>query len=176
LKQAEQLLKDKQIDSSAAAIGGYYLLLSNCFERLHDWPKNLANWFPFLPDGAVIYATQLVNNKKPRKVKIQESRNYFLLACKRGIPIYTEGLRLLIDGLTQLAFYYKRKDLEVENALKWLEPYKRRVDWTRDISTFNELGVEINDKPESEIEIDAPTYEEVKTQYYTRTEEKLAYQ
>lgn len=175
LKQAEQLLKDKRIDSSAAAIGGYYLLLSNCFHRLHNWPRNLADWFPFLPDGAVIYATQLVNNKKPRKDKIAESRKHFLIAVSRGIPVYTEGLRLLIDGLTQLAFYSKRKDTEVENALKSLNYYKRRVDWTKDISTFNELSVDVDDEPESEIEIDAPQYEETSTNYYVRTENKLAY-
>ena len=69
------------------------------FPQLHDWPKNLANWFPFLPDGCVIWAWLLIYQKPAERSEIAR---YLFMAAERGIPIYSEGLRLLTDGLRLL--------------------------------------------------------------------------
>jgi hypothetical protein len=153
---AEELLQQKRLDRAAATIGGYYLLRSNCLKRLHDWPKNLADWFPQLPDGAIIYATQLLNNKKPRKVKMQESRKYFIEALKRGLPVYTEGFRLLVDGVTQLYYHSKKQDARLGTILDNLKKYQKRIDWSQSITTLNELFLDVEDEPKTKARLTVP--------------------
>ncbi|MGG7377662.1 hypothetical protein ACQ7B2_02440, partial [Escherichia coli] len=51
---AETLLEEKRADPIAAAMGGYALLRLGRIADLRHWPANLAKWFPWLPDGAVI--------------------------------------------------------------------------------------------------------------------------
>lgn len=55
-RQAEELLRQKAGDPVAAAAGAYALLYLGELDRLHDWTMNLADWFPWLPDGTVIAA------------------------------------------------------------------------------------------------------------------------
>ncbi len=98
VEEAEAMLMDKRQDAYAAAVGAYLLLRLRQFPRLHDWAKNLANWFSFLPDGCVIWAWQMIHQKGPAS----EIRKYLLQAAARGLPVYTEGLRLLMDGLRLL--------------------------------------------------------------------------
>ncbi len=97
VEEAEGLLEDKMQDPYAAAVGAYTLLRLQNFDRLRDWPRNLANWFPFLPDGCVVWASQLIGQRQPGTEA--EVRKYLLEAAKRGIPVFTEGVRLLLDGL-----------------------------------------------------------------------------
>ena len=63
-RDAERLLFEKMVNPVTAAIGGYFLLKIGELERLHGWANNLANWFPWLADGAIIHATQLLNTKE----------------------------------------------------------------------------------------------------------------
>lgn len=89
---AEELLFGKQADPLSAAIGAYYLLRTGDYERLHDWSRNLASWFPWLPDGAVVHAWWLI---RARAAPFEEVRPWLLEAWRRGMPLYAEGLRLL---------------------------------------------------------------------------------
>lgn len=97
--EAERLLLQKMQDPYAAAVGAYLLLRLENFDLMHDWPRNLADWFDFLPDGCVIRAWQLMATDSSREAEI---RDYLLAAATRGIPVFTEGLRLLQDGLKLL--------------------------------------------------------------------------
>ena len=96
-QEAEQLLRDKVRNPYGAAVGGYYLLQTGEYDRLHDWPNNFANWMQWLPDAAVIHAWQLLytggENERAR------ARERLLDAAGRGLPMHSEGLRLLIEGL-----------------------------------------------------------------------------
>lgn len=132
---AEELLYQKRRDPAAAAIGGYFLLKIGELERLHDWAKNLANWFPWMPDGSVIYAWQLICQKNKTGDTIREIKERLLQALERGIPIYIEGLRLLQVGLQQLS-YQQREDRSISAALTKVEHYLRKVDWTQPNTTF----------------------------------------
>ena len=115
IRFAEKLLYSKIENPSYAALGGYFLLRSNSMEQLHDWPRNLANWFEWFPDGCIIYAAQLMRSEKP----VVEDIEYWLIeAYQRGIPLYTEGLRLLYEGFTKLYFMDYRKSSIIETAFK----------------------------------------------------------
>jgi hypothetical protein len=134
LEKAEHLLYGKFKDPTAAAIAGYYLLRMRRFERLRDWAPNLANHFAWLPDGAVIDAWQHIHTGREHggDDHFAEARARLLLAVARGLPLYTEGLRLLVDGLSLFA----TDDREVRAALKTVSGYSDAVDWTAATVTF----------------------------------------
>jgi len=96
IDEAAGLLFDKMEDPYAAAVGAYLLLRLKKFNQMHDWARNLASRFDFLPDGCVIWAWQLIHQQASNA---DEIRKYLLMAVDRGLPVYSEGLRLLTDGL-----------------------------------------------------------------------------
>lgn len=52
--QAFLFMKGKFSSPAKAAAGGLFLLRFGQIERLGDWPRNLADYFPWLPEGPVI--------------------------------------------------------------------------------------------------------------------------
>jgi hypothetical protein len=93
---AEHLLEQKMADPFGAALGGYALLRSGQLERLHHWPRNLADWFPWLPDGAVI-AGEEAALEGDHTLAIQ----YVCDAARRGLPVFGAGLSLLASRLRE---------------------------------------------------------------------------
>lgn len=95
---AELLLQAKMADPFGAAIGGYALLRLGRLGALHDWPQNLANWFTWLPDGAVIAgeASALADDHEAAVELVCE-------AGRRGLPVFSAGLNLLASRLREYA-------------------------------------------------------------------------
>ncbi|KQC31336.1 hypothetical protein [Flagellimonas eckloniae] len=134
---AERLLYNKVSNPTAAAIGGYYLLKFEKFDQLHNWARNLANWSDWLPDGSIIWAWQLIKQgRRTGGFDVNEVRKRFLEASQRGLPIYTEGLRLLWEGLKMLC-YTNRDDEELKSALDRIGKYAEAADWSATVTTFN---------------------------------------
>jgi hypothetical protein len=92
--KAELLLKDKLADPIAAAIGAYTLLRLGDLTALHNWTKNLHDWFPWLPDGATILAEHLA-----RLGRHSEAIDILLGLASRGLPIFTDGLTYALNRL-----------------------------------------------------------------------------
>lgn len=122
---AENLLYSKINNPSYAALGGYFLLRTNSMQQLHDWPKNLARWFEWLPDGCIIYASQLMRSEKPA---VEDIEYWLIEAYQRGIPLYTEGLRLLYEGFTKLYFMEYRKSGIIDRAFKQVQEWMSYAD------------------------------------------------
>ena len=136
-KEAEELLRGKLRNPFGAAVGGYYLLQIRDFERMHNWPNNFANWLPWLPDGAVIHAWQLLLTAGIEYRS--NARERLLQAWSRGLPVYSQGLRLLIDGLELFENSRRRENVDdkaVENALEEIRVYAEAVDWNQRLTTF----------------------------------------
>lgn len=95
---AEKLLQQKMADPFGAALGGYALLRLGQLERLHHWPRNLADLFPWLPDGAVIAGEEsaLEGDHETAIVQVCE-------AGRRGLPVFAAGLSLLSSRLREYA-------------------------------------------------------------------------
>lgn len=91
-------LAAKRQDPVAATVAAYLLLRLERFDLLHDWARNLANWFPQMSDGAIIWACQLLAQGK----EWDEAAKYLRMAADRELPIYTEGLRLLVEASDRL--------------------------------------------------------------------------
>jgi hypothetical protein len=95
--RARELLFAKIDDPYAAAVGGYLLLRFGRHTEMDTWAKNLADWFVDLPDGAVIWAWQLIAQRGQSAA--DEINRYLEMAVARGLPVYMEGSRLLSEGL-----------------------------------------------------------------------------
>jgi hypothetical protein len=98
-EKSEQMLASKMADPYAATVGAYLLFKLKDYDRMHNWVRNLAEWFPFLPDPCILWAWQLIKQNPQDREQI---RSYLAKAVDRGIPIYSEGLRLLLAGLELL--------------------------------------------------------------------------
>lgn len=91
-------------------------------ERWDGWLPNLMNWFPWLPDGAILHARRIL-----LRPGINENE-LVLLALKRafhaGIPFFAAGVVLLRDGL----LLYAHKDQEANAMLDAVSSVASRLD------------------------------------------------
>lgn len=97
---AEELLSEKMGNPIEAALGGYALLRLGDLELLHNWPRNLANWFNWLPDGAVI-----AGELEAQRGNHAEAIDFLLAALQRGLPIFYEGFSTLLSRLRHYSLY-----------------------------------------------------------------------
>jgi len=122
-QEAHQLLWDKVVNPLAAAAGSYVMVASlkpGEKDYWHQWVANLMNWFPWLPDGAIPYAWVLLKSDLSIEA-MQQARSALLEGFRRGLPYYSMGVRMLLDGLTMFhnrALKDGNYDGEVEEALK----------------------------------------------------------
>jgi hypothetical protein len=88
----------------AAAVVGAQLLRAGALEKLHDWPRKLAEWFPWLPEGPILWAETLLrrderaSSGKPRydlkRPAQAEALAFFLKIAERGPPLLTPVLQM----------------------------------------------------------------------------------
>jgi len=138
VEEAHDLLGGKMQDPYAAAVGAYLLLRLRRFDLLRKWARNLANWIEFLPDGCVIWAWQQIYENPSNENVI---RNYLLKAASRGesdatrgLPIYSQGLRLLLDGLSMLP-----NDPEATEAAARLRRTSGAILWDSPVTAGSKL-------------------------------------
>ncbi len=94
---AKDLLYDKVDNPWAAAIGAYVLMRGGQLDRLRRWIERLDRDYPWLPDGTLLHAWTLL--RLDNESAFDRSCALFLAAHQRGTPVYSQGLRLLLDGL-----------------------------------------------------------------------------
>jgi hypothetical protein len=126
---AEQLLQSKMADPFGAALGGYVLLRLNRLDKLHHWPRNLADSFPWLPDGAIIAAEEsaLEGDHETAIVQVCEG-------ARRGLPVCSVGLSFLASRLREYASAPKsafpNTADRIDEAGRLLEPVLRVMAFT----------------------------------------------
>lgn len=120
---AKAMLFEKVGNPFAAAAGAYALVgtaLQATDREWHEWVRNLMNNFPHVPDGAIQWG-QLRNRMRRSSEDIEEAKNAFKTAYKRGLPFYSMGMRWLLDGLEAVS----HGDAEIEEMMKNV----RRLAW-----------------------------------------------
>jgi hypothetical protein len=138
IQPARELLFEKTMNPMAAAGGGYVLVdewvrdssQAGSDSRWHYWIRNLSQWFPWLPDGAILQGW-LALRRRDQPPDLVQARSALLQAESRGIPLYTAGVRRLSDGLMLLANEARGKgspDPEVDAAMARV----RRLAWQVD--------------------------------------------
>ena len=110
-ERAEDMLAQKMANPFAATVGAYLLLRLRRTDLLHDWTKNLANWFDEFSDPLIIRAWHLVLTRGDEAA----IRDLFNRALHRSLPVFSEGLRLLGEGVRLLG---KDSDAAVETLNK----------------------------------------------------------
>ena len=91
LEHLEELLKSKLSSPLAATTAALIMLRVNRFDLLHDWLKNLTDWFPGLPDGPVLWAEQLRRQAKPCGTIDASGAGFVAMISERGLPFTSEG-------------------------------------------------------------------------------------
>jgi hypothetical protein len=137
LNTAEKLLQEKFANPYGALVGGYYLLGAGDLRRLHSWPNNFAEGFEWLPDSAIIHAWQILLDSDIQDKSIARTR--LLEATQRGLPIFKQGLRYLMDGLRNFSNQARKelhKDHDVEKAFSYWQKIARAVNWNQRFVTF----------------------------------------
>lgn len=131
---ADEVLQAKRSNPTLAAVAGYFLLTTRDLERLHQvCASNLADWMAWLPDGAVIDAWYRLRLAEP---DLPRARQRMLEAAERGIPIFTRGLRLLLDGLASFDDDPDWTGPDVRAALQSVRRYAATADWRSRTTTF----------------------------------------
>lgn len=97
----EDVLRGKRRSPLAASIAGLVLLRAGRWDKLHDWLRNLANWFPQLPDGPVLWIEQLMRQPKGAIEEVEpidlsqpinEAVSYLEMLRTRGLPFTIEAM------------------------------------------------------------------------------------
>jgi hypothetical protein len=88
-------VEDKTQSTTAAMAGAIILARGGKIRKVGDWTRNLMNWFPDFPDGAVLWAETLrVSMAAGVKIPFRESDPLGAMADaigfleKRGVPAY----------------------------------------------------------------------------------------
>jgi hypothetical protein len=106
LSVLERTLRDKVESPLGATVAGLVLLRADRLDLLHDWLKNLAGWFPEYPDGAVLWAEQVLREQPSGAgAAIAEAADFLGLLVDRGLPHTGEALgytAVLADRLSRL--------------------------------------------------------------------------
>jgi hypothetical protein len=118
--------RDTIQDPYAAVVGAYLLLRLRRSSQMHDLARSLAEGFPALPDGCVVWAWQVMQQLSSNPA---EFRSSLLKSMRRGLPVYTEGLRLLTDGLRLMG-----KD--GAQAREWVEEETGVVMWDSPVTAW----------------------------------------
>ena len=93
----ENALRQKFQSPVAAAIAAALLLRVGALDHLHDWPRNLANRFKWLPDGPILWAETLLRRSEKAAAVLAahpEARRFFMLVVDRGPPLLTPVLAM----------------------------------------------------------------------------------
>lgn len=131
---AQRLLFEKLHDPTGAAVGGYYLLMSGAYDRMHDWPGNFENWKSYLPDAAVIHGLQTLWGRSGSRVDLESAAHSLIRASLLGPPLLTIGLRLLQQGLERLRSHLA--DPALDGALRIVNSYVAAADPDKPYTTF----------------------------------------
>lgn len=118
-----KLATQDKVNGQTAAVAGMLLLArAGRIGDVHDWTRNLMQWFPEIPDGAVLWAESLrsaIDHGHPAPfgvtAPIEEMASALLRLGQQGMPFFADSLefakRLVRYVLRQL------KDGEVRSSL-----------------------------------------------------------
>jgi hypothetical protein len=138
-----RLIRDK-IDNPLAAAGAAYVGLATTGDEAvrqewSPWLRNLMDWFPDLPDGAILYARDRIERGRSLG-DLLEAREALKVAYRRGLPLYVAGFQHLLSGL-QLFADPEDTDLfdpEVRDMRRWVAQMAAKVDPTQPFTVITD--------------------------------------
>lgn len=91
LQIARNALQQKVQSPLAATVAALILLRAGRRDMLHDWLRNLAEWFPELPDGPVLWVEQLLR-EAPAAPPLDAIQQWLAELAMRGLPYTADAL------------------------------------------------------------------------------------
>ena len=123
----EVALENKMVSPLAAAVAASVLLRARRFDRLHDWVRNLADWFPHLPDGAVLWAQQLRQSRNADWER--EALAYLLRLETQSLPLLNPTFETALSLADDLLHSERaRSDAEARRRLTGVRDRLRHAD------------------------------------------------
>jgi hypothetical protein len=119
--------------ADAAAVAGLLLVKAPRSAHLAAWVVAVGDQYGWLPDLHVVHAWRWLRERGRSKRAI--ARDLLLRAADAGVPRYTEGLRLLYDGL-RLVAASDPWDSAAEEAVSEVRPYAEACDWASPRTTY----------------------------------------
>jgi len=119
-KEGEDVLANKVRAPLAAAVATVLLLKGNRFDLMHDWARNVGNWFPWIPDGVVLWTEQC------RRMAAGEPLDTDLLPwfarelSRRSLPFTADAFGLAADIVTDIGRGRLKTDDATRQAAKAL--------------------------------------------------------
>ncbi|NUP07766.1 MAG: hypothetical protein HOW73_17095 [Polyangiaceae bacterium] len=123
--RANQMLFSKMANPMGAVVGAYCLLRVGSPEVA--WTRNLADMFSFIPDASIVHASRLLRPFDGKRETFDEAKAALVAAAAAGPPIFTDGLRWLVDGLADVRASMKEADPKVDAALAYARSLSARA-------------------------------------------------
>ena len=120
----EDALREKEQSPLAATLAAL-LLLRGRPALLHDWPRNLAAWFPERPDGCVIWVEQLLRREQDQGLR--DAIKWFLELERRGLPQAAEALGHAARQVRELLEFASPEPPERQRLMKLRERLERAL-------------------------------------------------
>lgn len=134
---AEELLFSKSDDPVAAAAGAFALLHLGALDRLHDWTRNLAQRFEWLPDGQVALAEHMA-----RRGEHELARDLLRELPERGIPSLSVGVSYAADRLRAYCQHWP-EDKGLQESQRRLAHVAARADVHAKVTTVYRANREV---------------------------------
>jgi hypothetical protein len=105
LNQMAIAAMEDKVSNPLAAVAGALIAVAASnpdIEKTWDhWLVNIANWFPFVPDGPIVLGRRLLMRARTAE-QIAEARRWFETGFERGVPFYSLSVDWLARGLESL--------------------------------------------------------------------------
>lgn len=153
----QMILNEKRESPLAAAFATNLLLRAGGTAYLRDWPRNLSNWFEWLPDGPILWAETLLQQREGDAIdlddaQVREALDYFLMLAKRGVPRLAHSLTFAIRqaehwrGLLERGALTSSRQTDLRTALDYVDRAARHAVSTLGFTRF--VGVSANLTPD----------------------------
>jgi hypothetical protein len=103
-------LREKMESPVAAAVGAIVLLRGGALSLLEDWPRNLANWFPWLAEGPILWAETVLRRARGGDPG-GEALTYFRELGRRGPPLLNPVVQMAAQQALRFRTLGKDDDL-----------------------------------------------------------------
>jgi hypothetical protein len=101
-RESERALAGKVESPLGAAVAGLVLLKANRFDLMHDWARNVGNWFPWLPDGVVLWTEQRRRMARDKPLDPALLSWFVTNLSSRSLPFTSDCFGLAADILRDI--------------------------------------------------------------------------
>jgi hypothetical protein len=120
-RQGEQVLTEKLRAPLAAAVASVLLLKGNRFDRMHDWARNVGNWFPWIPDGVVLWTEQRRRMAAGQPLEPDLIPWFVRELSRRSLPFTADGFGLAADIVSDIVRGRLKTDDVTRDAARSLD-------------------------------------------------------